>query len=107
MGREGQGVCLFKCTLCQCDKEFDGFIRNTKALFSRVRLTPLSSTQSADKLQKRKNPTSHQHPARRGREGKAGRRAEEPTWTFGGLWSCKGWEGWWEQWELQGLSGKC
>jgi hypothetical protein len=47
--REGQGVCLFKCTLCQCDKEFDGFIRNTKALFSRVRLTPLNSTQSADK----------------------------------------------------------
>lgn len=84
MGREGQGVCLFKCTLCQCDKEFDGFIRNTKALFSRVRLTPLSSTQSADKLQKRKNPTSHQHPAQQGRKGEADGRAEKQSWKFGG-----------------------
>lgn len=82
MGREGQGVCLFKCTLCQCDKEFDGFIRNTKALFSRVRLTPLSSTQSADKLQKRKKPTTHQHPAQQGRKGEADGRAETPSWRF-------------------------
>lgn len=93
MGREGQGVCLFKCTLCQCDKEFDGFIRNTKALFSRVRLTPLSSTQSADKLQKRKNPTSHQHPAQEGRKDEVDGRAEKQTWKSGGLWGCRGW-GW-------------
>lgn len=47
-------VCLFKCSLCQHDKEFDGFIRNTKALFSRVRRAPLGSTQSADKLEGKK-----------------------------------------------------
>lgn len=47
-------VCLFKCSLCQRDKEFDGFIRNTKALFSRVRRAPLGSTQSADKLEGKK-----------------------------------------------------
>lgn len=84
MGREEPGVCRFKCTLCQCDKEFDGFIRNTKALFSRVRLTPLSSTQSADKLQKRKKPTSHQHPAQQGRRGEAEGRAEKQSWKFWG-----------------------
>lgn len=50
----GECVCLFKCSLCQRDKEFDGFIRNTKALFSRVRRAPLGSTQSADKLEKKK-----------------------------------------------------
>lgn len=50
----GECVCLFKCSLCQRDKEFDGFIRNTKALFSRVRRAPLGSTQSADKLGKKK-----------------------------------------------------
>lgn len=90
MGREGQGVCLFKCTLCQCDKEFDGFIRNTKALFSRARLTPLSSTQSADKLQKRKNPTSHQHPAQQGRIGKADGRAGEANLEVWGAMEVQG-----------------
>lgn len=90
MGREGQGVCLFKCTLCQRDKEFDGFIRNTKALFSRVRLTPLSSTQSADKLQKRKNPTSHQHPAQRGRQGEAGEGQRSKAGSLGGTVKLKG-----------------
>jgi len=49
-----EGACLFKCSLCQSDKEFDGFIRNTKALFSRVRRAPLGSTQSADKLEGKK-----------------------------------------------------
>lgn len=47
-------MCLFKCSLCQRDKEFDGFIRNTKALFSRVRRAPLGSSQSADKLGEKK-----------------------------------------------------
>lgn len=84
VGWEGQGVCLFKCTLCQCDKEFDGFIRNTKALFSRVRLTPLSSTQSADKLQKRKNPTSHQHPAQQGEKARQAEGQRSQLGRFGG-----------------------
>ena len=86
MGREGQGVCLFKCTLCQCDKEFDGFIRNTKALFSRVRLTPLSSTQSADKLQKRKKThrlTNTQH-SKKGRTRQK-ERQKSKVGSFGGL----------------------
>lgn len=70
-GGRGRGVCLFKCTLCQRDKEFDGFIRNTKALFSRVRLTPLSSTQSADKLLKRKGKSPNNSAARQcAREGR-------------------------------------
>lgn len=50
----GECACLFKGSLCQHDKEFDGFIRNTKALFSRVRRAPLGSSQSADKLEKKK-----------------------------------------------------
>lgn len=49
-----------------------------------MRLTPLSSTQSADKLQKRKNPTSHQHPAQQGRKGEVDGRAEKQSWKFGG-----------------------
>ena len=91
MGREGQGVCLFKCTLCQCDKEFDGFIRNTKALFSRVRLTPLSSTQSADKLQKRKKtPPSHQHPAQQERKDTTEGKAQKQSWEFWGAVTLSG-----------------
>lgn len=50
----GECACLFKGSLCQHDKEFDGFIRNTKALFSRVRRASLGSSQSADKLGKKK-----------------------------------------------------
>lgn len=84
----GECVCLFKCSLCQHDKEFDGFIRNTKALFSRVRRAPLGSTQSADKLEKKKRGEGG-----RGR-GSGGRKVEtfpDYVWawpSFQGTWSC-------------------
>lgn len=74
-------ACLFKCSLCQRDKEFDGFIRNTKALFSRVRRAPLGSTQSADKLEGKKK-----------KKGEWGEECLNFPWLhvgWPGSWSCE------------------